>query len=100
MSTNGMVLEFDYSGCFGAGAPRFVIYFLDISSNLDWIPLGCAAGDVGGGHVRFEQGQTYGGELFDVVTVHPVFGIQIIMDEEGQVTLSNVMVNGVQVVAR
>lgn len=93
LSTTGMTLSFDYSGYCGAGAPRFNVYL----SNGQTIFLGCAYG--GGptgtnvqGTATFTAGNTYGGVLFP--TGETVTGIDLVQDEQGQVTLSNISVNG------
>jgi hypothetical protein len=96
LSTTGMTLSFDYSGYCGAGSPRFNVYL----SNGQTIFLGCAYG--GGptgtnvtGTATFTAGNTYGGVLFP--TGETVTGIDIVQDEQGQVTLSNITVNGTMV---
>ena len=93
LSTTGMTLSFDYNGYCGAGAPRFNVSLSDGST----VFLGCAYG--GGptgtnvsGTATFTAGNTYGGVLFP--TGATVTGIEIIQDEQGSVTLSNIMVNG------
>jgi hypothetical protein len=93
LSTTGMTLSFDYSGYCGAGAPRFNVSLSDGST----IFLGCAYG--GGatgtnvtGTATFTAGQTYGGVLFP--TGATVTGIDIVQDEQGTVTISNIKVNG------
>ena len=89
MSTTGMTLSFDYDGYCGAGAPRFNVYL----DNGTTVFLGCAHGDPGAtGTATFEAGNTYGGVNFP--EGETVTGIDIVLDEEGQVTLSNIMVNG------
>lgn len=89
LSTTGMTLEFDVDGYCGAGAPRFNVYL----ENGDTIFLGCIYGDADAdGHVVFEAGQTYGGVLFP--EGETVTGIDIVQDEQGQTTLSNIKVNG------
>lgn len=86
-------LSFDYTGYCGAGAPRFNVN----TSNYGTIFLGCAYG--GGptgtnvtGTATFTAGNTYGGVLFPTNAV--VTGVEIVQDETGSVTLSNIMVNG------
>jgi len=93
LSTTGMTLSFDYNGYCGAGAPRFNVYL----SNGSTVFLGCAYG--GGptgtnvsGTATFTAGNTYGGVLFP--TGETVTGIDIVQDEQGTVTLSDIMVNG------
>lgn len=93
LSTTGMTLSFDPgSGYCGAGAPRFNVYL----ENGQVIFLGCAHGDVDAdGNVSFTAGNTYGGVLFP--EGETVSMIQLIQDEQGHATLSNIMVNGVEV---
>ncbi len=86
-------LSFNYSGYCGAGAPRFNVE----TSNHGTIFLGCAYG--GGptgtnvtGTATFTSGNTYGGVLFPTDAI--VTGLEIVQDEQGSVTLSNIMVNG------
>lgn len=89
LSTTGMTLSFDYDGYCGAGAPRFNVYLSDGST----VFLGCAHGDPGAtGTATFEAGNSYGGVLFP--EGETVTGIELVQDEEGQVTISNVQVNG------
>lgn len=93
LSTTGMTLGFDVDGYCGAGAPRFNVYL----ENGSTIFLGCVHGDADAdGTVVFEAGQTYGGVLFP--EGETVTGIDIVQDEEGQTTLSNIAVNGEEVV--
>jgi hypothetical protein len=94
LSTTGLTLSFDVDGYCGAGAPRFNVYL----ENGDVVFLGCIHGDADAdGHVSFTAGNTYGGVLFP--EGETVSMIQIIQDEEGQTTLSNIMVNGMEAVA-
>lgn len=93
LSTTGMTLSFDYNGYCGAGAPRFNVYLSDGST----VFLGCAYG--GGptgtnvsGTATFTAGNTYGGVLFP--TGATVVGIDLLQDEQGSVTISNITVNG------
>lgn len=90
LGTTGLTLSFDYNGYCGAGAPRFNVYL----SNGQTIFLGCTYGGGGAtsGTATFTAGNTYGGVLFP--TGQTVTGIDIVQDEEGQVTISNVQVNG------
>jgi hypothetical protein len=88
LSTTGMVLSYEVSGYCGAGAPRFNVYLSDGST----VFLGCIYGNDGSGNVSFTAGNTYGGVLFP--TGATVTGIDIVQDEQGQTTLSNIMVNG------
>lgn len=82
-------LSFDYTGYCGAGAPRFNVY----TSNYGTIFLGCTYGDpTNTGTATFTAGNTYGGVLFPADAV--VTGLEIVQDEQGSVTLSNIMVNG------
>jgi hypothetical protein len=91
MSTTGMTLSFDVNGYCGAGAPRFNVYLSDGST----IFLGCIYGNDGTGHVTFTAGNTYGGVLFP--TGATVTGIDLVQDETGTTTLSNIQVNGTPV---
>jgi hypothetical protein len=92
LSTTGLTLEFDVDGYCGAGAPRFNVYLESGAT----IFLGCIHGDADvDGHVSFTAGETYGGVLFP--EGETVTGIDIVQDEEGQTTLSNIMVNGEEV---
>lgn len=93
LSTTGLTLSFDVNGYCGAGAPRFNVYLSDGST----IFLGCIYGNDGSGHVSFTAGNTYGGVLFP--TGATVTGIDIVMDEEGTTTISNISINGVEVSA-
>jgi hypothetical protein len=94
MSTTGLTLSFDVNGYCGAGAPRFNVYLSDGST----VFLGCIYGDPeSDGSVSFTAGQTYGGVLFPEGAT--ITGIDIVQDEQGSTTLSNVMVNGQQVLA-
>ncbi len=88
LSTSDMTLSFQVDDYCGAGAPRFNVYL----SNGQTIFLGCTHGNDGSGQVTFTAGNTYGGVLFP--TGETVTGIDIVQDEEGQTTLSNIMVNG------
>ncbi len=88
MSTTNMTLSYQVDGYCGAGAPRFNVYL----TNGDLIFLGCVYGNDGSGNVTFTAGNTYGGILFP--TGETVERIDIVQDEEGQTTLSNIMVNG------
>jgi hypothetical protein len=92
LSTTGMTLSYDVEGYCGAGAPRFNVYLEGGTT----VFLGCAHGNDGSGHVTFEAGQTYGGVLFP--EGETILGIDIVMDEEGQSTLSNIQVDGQDVV--
>lgn len=94
LSTTDLTLSFDYNGYCNAGAPRINVYL----SGGSTIFLGCAYG--GGptgsnvsGTATFTAGNTYGGVLFP--TGETVTGIDIVQDEQGSVTLSNIMVNGI-----
>lgn len=83
------LLSFSYNGYCGAGAPRFNVE----TSNYGTIFLGCTYGDPGHtGIATFTAGNTYGGVLFPADAV--VTGLEIVQDETGTVTLSNIMVNG------
>jgi hypothetical protein len=89
-------VSFDYNGYCGAGAPRFNVY----TSNYGTIFLGCAYG--GGptgtnvtGTATFTAGGTYGGVLFPSDAV--VTGVDVVQDEQGTVTISNITVNGTAV---
>lgn len=93
LSTTGMTLSFDYSGYCGAGAPRFNVSLSDGST----VFLGCAYG--GGatgtdvtGTATFTAGNTYGGVLFPEGAT--ITGIDIVQDEQGTVTISDITVNG------
>lgn len=89
LSTTGMTLSFDYDGYCGAGAPRFNVHL----SNGAIIFLGCAHGDADNdGTATFTAGQTYGGVLFP--EGQTVTAIDIVQDEQGTVTLSNITING------
>jgi hypothetical protein len=88
LSTTGMTLSYQVNGYCGAGAPRFNVYLSDGST----VFLGCVYGNDGSGNVSFTAGNTYGGVLFP--TGQTVTGIDIVQDEQGQTTLSNIMVNG------
>ncbi len=93
LSTTGMTLSFDVDGYCGAGAPRFNVTL----ENGSTIFLGCVHGDADAdGTVVFEAGETYGGE--SLPEGETVRRINIVQDEEGQTTLSNIAVNGVEVV--
>ena len=89
LSTNDLTLSFAYTGYCGAGAPRFNVRL----SNGSTVFLGCAHGnDEGSGIATFTAGNSYGGVLFP--TGETVERIDIVMDEQGQTTLSNISVNG------
>lgn len=93
LSTTGMTLSFNVDGYCEAGAPRFNVTLESGST----IFLGCVYGDEDAdGTVVFEAGETYGGVLFP--EGETVTRINIVQDEEGQTTLSNIAVNGVEVV--
>jgi hypothetical protein len=95
-------LGFDYKTdeyC-GAGAPRFNVYTEDT-----YYFFGCGYGthtDLGNGwtHVEFTDADAFAA---DAAFPWPGFGsttvtdIEIVMDEEGQTTLDNIMINGVVV---
>lgn len=88
MSTTGMTLSFNHSGYCGAGAPRFNVY-----TDMGTIFLGCIHGDPGNtGTATFTAGNTYGGVLFPEGAT--ITGIDIVQDEQGTVTISNITVNG------
>lgn len=91
-------LGFDYKGYCGAGAPRFNVY----TTAGTYYFFGCSSGThtaLGDGwtQVRFDNSDAYPA---DGVTVFPGFGsvtttgIEIVQDEEGQVLLDNIDVNG------
>ncbi|MBX4204571.1 MAG: hypothetical protein KW788_00075 [Candidatus Doudnabacteria bacterium] len=90
-STTGLTLSYDVAGYCGAGAPRFNVYLSDGST----VFLGCIYGNDGTGHVSFTAGNTYGGVLFP--TGATITGIDIVQDETGTTTLSNISVNGTPV---
>lgn len=90
LSTTGLTLSFDVDGYCGAGAPRFNVQL----TNGDTIFLGCTYGQ-SGGTVTFTAGNTYGGVLFP--EGETIQRIDIVMDEQGQTTLSNIMVNDMPV---
>lgn len=92
LSTTGLTLGFHVNGYCGAGAPRFNVYL----SNGDTIFLGCIYGNDGSGNVTFTAGNTYGGVLFP--EGQTIVGIDIVQDEQGQTTLSNITVNGQTVI--
>lgn len=93
LSTTGMTLGFDVEGYCEAGAPRFNVSL----SNGSTIFLGCSYGVADAdGTVVFEAGETYGGVHFPIGET--VTKINIVQDEEGQTTLSNITVNGEEVV--
>ncbi len=94
LSTTDLTLGFTVEGdgyC-GAGAPRFNVKLSDGNTYF----LGCAHGEADdNGTVFFEAGVDYGGvTLPGGLTVE---SINIVMDEEGQTTLSDITVNGQQV---
>lgn len=91
LSTTGLTLSYNVNGYCGAGAPRFNLYLSDGST----VFLGCTYGNDGSGHVTFTAGNTYGGVLFP--TGKTITGIDIVMDEQGQTTISNIMINGTSV---
>jgi hypothetical protein len=91
-------LGFDYSGYCGAGSPRFNVY----TTAGTYYFFGCSYGthtDLGNGwtNVTFSNADAYPA---DGVTAFPGFGsttvtgIEIVQDEQGQVQLDNIMVNG------
>jgi hypothetical protein len=90
LSTDGLTLSYDVDGYCGAGAPRFNVQL----ENGSTVFLGCTYGN-SGGTVIFTAGNSYGGVLFP--TGETVKRIDIVMDEQGQTTISNVMVNGMSV---
>lgn len=91
LSTTGMTLSYQVQGYCGAGAPRFNVNL----SNGQTIFLACIYGNDGSGNVSFTAGQTYGGVLFP--EGQTVQSIDIVQDEQGQTTLSNITVNGTPV---
>lgn len=82
-------LSFDVNGYCGTGAPRFNVYSGSTTSFF-----GCADGTKVGNTVTFTAGNTYGGVTFPAGGITGVTGIQLIQDETGSATLSNIMVNG------
>jgi hypothetical protein len=88
LSTTGMTLGFHVDGYCGAGAPRFNVSL----TNGTTVFLGCTYGNDGSGNVMFTAGNTYGGVLFPEGAT--VSSIDIVQDEQGQTTLTNIMVNG------
>lgn len=93
LSTTGLTLGFRVDGSCGAGAPRFNVNLLDGQT----IFLGCIHGDNVLGNVTFTAGNTYGGVLFP--TGGTVTSIELVQDEQGDTTLSNITVNGQTVTA-
>lgn len=93
LSTTGLTLGFQVDGYCGAGAPRYNVEL----TNGDTIFLGCIYGNDGSGNVTFTAGNTYGGVLFP--EGQTVQAIQLVQDEEGQTTLTNITVNGMTVTA-
>jgi len=91
LSTTGMTLGFHVDGYCGAGAPRFNVTLSDNTV----IFLGCTYGNDGSGNVSFTAGNTYGGVLFPEGAT--VSSIDLVQDEQGQTTLTNIMVNGVTI---
>jgi hypothetical protein len=62
-------------------------------SNGSTVFLGCVYGDpTNSGTATFEAGSSYGGVIFP--EGETVTGIDIVQDEEGQVVLRNISVNG------
>jgi hypothetical protein len=86
--TSVISLSFDVNGYCGAGAPRFNVY----TSSTTYF-FGCTYGQ-SGGTATFTAGNTYGGVTFPAGGITGVTGIQIIQDETGSTTLSNITVNG------
>jgi hypothetical protein len=87
--TNVTSLSFDYTGYCGAGAPRFNVY-----TTSGVLFFGCTYGDpTSTGTATFTAGNTYGGVEFPSGGV-TVTGIEIVQDETGNVTISDITVNG------
>lgn len=92
LPTTHLTLSYDFDGYCAKSSPRFNIYL----TNGQAIFLHCVNGSRGNGYVSFTAGNKYGGVTFP--DNQTVTGIDIILDHPGEVRLSNIQINGIDVI--